>query len=272
MGKQLKVTAIIPARYGSTRLPAKLLLDLNGKPILQHVYERTSQAKLVDQVLIATDDLRIETLAKNFGADVVMTSDSHQTGTDRIAEVAQNLTSEIIVNVQGDEPLIDPNVIDKAVKPLLEDHNLMMSTTCEPIASLADVFNPNIVKVVLNSDNNALYFSRAPIPFPRFAALAETCFEPEKMLTKMQDSKDNENKELADYYKHTGLYVYQRNFLLEFTKWPRSFLEKCESLEQLRVLEKGYKIRVIKVTSQSIGIDTLEDLERAREVLRSVST
>jgi 3-deoxy-manno-octulosonate cytidylyltransferase (CMP-KDO synthetase) len=266
MGKQSKVTAIIPARYGSTRLPAKLLLDLQGKPIIQHVYERTSKAQLIDEVLIATDDERIETLVKSFNGNVVMTSSSHETGTDRIAEVAEKLTSEIIVNVQGDEPLIDPVVIDQAICPLLEDSKLMMSTTCETINNLADIFNPNIVKVVLNHDSDALYFSRAPIPFPRFAALAEQRFETEKMLEKMQAHKD-----LADYYKHTGLYVYRREFLLEFTKWSRSSLEKCESLEQLRVLEKGHKIRVIKTTSKSIGIDTLEDLERARKALNSVS-
>ena len=176
MGQRSRVTAIIPARYGSTRLPAKLLLDLAGKPIIQHVFERTSQAKLVDEVLIATDDERIETVANNFGATVIMTSVDHQTGTDRIAEVAKNLTSEIIVNVQGDEPLIDPNTIDQAVNPLLDEPSLMMSTTCEKIENLADVFNPNVVKVVINSQGNALYFSRAPIAFARFACLGEQSF------------------------------------------------------------------------------------------------
>jgi 3-deoxy-manno-octulosonate cytidylyltransferase (CMP-KDO synthetase) len=264
MGNQKKVTAIIPARYGSTRLPAKLLLDLAGKPIIQHVYERTSRAKLIDQVIIATDDNRIETVVKNFGANVVMTSDKHETGTDRIAEVAQGLTSEIIVNVQGDEPLIEPDTIDQAIAPLLADKDLMMSTTCEPIASWEDIFNPNVVKVVINALGDALYFSRAPIPFPRFAALGKQCFEPQIMLLEME----NNSAEIADYFKHTGLYVYRRDFLLNFTSWPRTTLEKAESLEQLRALQMGYRIRVIKVKNKSIGIDTLADLERAREILK----
>ncbi len=261
--KQPKVTAIIPARYSSTRLPAKLLLDLAGKPIIQHVYERTSQTKLVDQIIIATDDNRIETVVKNFGGNVIMTSNKHETGTDRIAEVAQGLTSEIIVNVQGDEPLIEPTTIDQAITPLLIDKNLMMSTTCEPIANWADVFNPNVVKVVINSLGDALYFSRAPIPFPRFAALGEQYFDPQKMLLEIQN-----NSQVEDYFKHTGLYVYRREFLLNFTRWPRGTVEKAESLEQLRALQMGYRIQVIKVTHRSIGIDTLADLERAREILK----
>ena len=261
--KQPKVTAIIPARYNSTRLPAKLLLDLAGKPIIQHVYERTSQAKLIDQVIIATDDSRIEAVVKNFGGNVLMTSNKHQTGTDRIAEVAQGLTSEIIVNVQGDEPLIDPTTIDQAITPLLVDKNLMMSTTCESIENWADVFNPNVVKVVMNSLGEALYFSRAPIPFPRFAALGEQCFDPQKMLLEIQN-----NSQVDNYFKHTGLYVYRREFLLNFTHWPRGTVEKAESLEQLRALQMGYRIQVIKVTHRSIGIDTLADLEKAREILK----
>lgn len=265
MGQRSRVTAIIPARYGSTRLPAKLLLDLAGKPIIQHVFERTSQAKLVDEVLIATDDERIETVANNFGATVIMTSVDHQTGTDRIAEVAKNLTSEIIVNVQGDEPLIDPNTIDQAVNPLLDEPSLMMSTTCEKIENLADVFNPNVVKVVINSQGNALYFSRAPIAFARFACLGEQSFEPAKMLEAMK----NQPNELGEYFKHTGLYVYRRKFLLEFTTWPRSPLETQESLEQLRALEKGYSIRVLKVTAKSIGIDTMADLLNVKKILEN---
>lgn len=258
---QAKVTAIIPARYGSTRLPAKLLLDLAGKPIIQHVYERASQTKLIDQVIIATDDKRIESLAKSFGANVLMTSEKHETGTDRIAEVAQTLDSEIIVNVQGDEPLINPNTIDSAIEPLLLDTSLMMSTTCELISNYENIFNPNVVKVVRNALGEALYFSRAPIPFPRFAALGKEGFEPQTMLLEIQNNPIQENK----YFKHTGLYVYRKDFLLKFTTWPRSSLEKVESLEQLRVLEKGYRIQVVEVEDISIGIDTLADLEKARK-------
>lgn len=265
MGNQSKiVTAIIPARYASTRLPAKLLLDLGGKSVIQHVYERTSQAKLVAQVIIATDDNRIKTHVNDFGGNVVMTSDKHETGTDRIAEVAQTLNSEIIVNVQGDEPLIEPATIDCAILPLLEDSELMMSTTCEKLSSWEDIFNPNIVKVIRNSSGDALYFSRAPIPFPRFAALGEQCFDIKKMLQEL----DNSPKELDNYFKHTGLYVYRKDFLLKFTNWSRSNLEKTESLEQLRVLELGYRIKTIEVFNKSIGIDTLADLEKARDLIK----
>jgi 3-deoxy-manno-octulosonate cytidylyltransferase (CMP-KDO synthetase) len=261
---QTKITAIIPARYASTRLPAKLLLDLAGKPVIQHVYERASSAKLVDQIIVATDDKRIEDLVKSFNGNVVITSDKHETGTDRIAEVAKKLDSEIIVNIQGDEPFISPNTIDKAVEPLLLDQSLMMGTTCELIDNYEDIFNPNVVKVVKNTVGDALYFSRSPIPFPRFAALGKESFEPQEMLLKIK----NESSLLGNYFKHTGIYVYRREFLLKFTTWPRSEAEKVESLEQLRVLENAYRIKVVEVKDKSIGIDTLADLEKARELLK----
>ncbi|MEW6737612.1 MAG: 3-deoxy-manno-octulosonate cytidylyltransferase, partial [Acidobacteriota bacterium] len=166
-GNRSQVIVVIPARYGSTRLQGKPLLDLAGKTIIQRVYEQALQAKTVDHVLVATDDERIRAAVAAFGGEAVMTSAAHQTGTDRIAEVAGGLAAEIVVNVQGDEPMIDPVTIDLAVEPLLTDPALMMSTTCEPIDSIKDLFNPNIVKVVLDDNGNALYFSRAPIPFPR---------------------------------------------------------------------------------------------------------
>jgi 3-deoxy-manno-octulosonate cytidylyltransferase (CMP-KDO synthetase) len=266
-GNPLKVIAIIPARYKSTRLPGKPLLDLAGKPIIQHVYEQTAKAQLVGEILVATDDERIAQAVEAFGGRAVMTSDAHETGTDRIAEVARTLDTEVIVNVQGDEPFIDPLTIDSAVEPLLEDTSLSMSTTCEMLAQAEDLFNPNIVKVVVDANNNALYFSRAPVPFLRTADqdMQRSIINPEAII----DHLKREPQLLASYRKHTGLYVYRKNFLLDFTTWPRSPLEQIESLEQLRALEHGYKIRVVMVKKRSIGIDTPADLERARRELQA---
>lgn len=262
-GNQRQTIAIIPARYGSTRLPGKPLLDLAGKPIIQHVYERAAQARTIARVLVATDDERIAQVVSAFGGGVVITRADHETGTDRIAEAARGVDAEIVVNVQGDEPLIDPDTIDAAVAPLLADSSLVMSTTCEPLARAEDLFNANIVKVTLDSAGNALYFSRAPIPFPRdIAAGADTATIIERV--------NAQPELLARYRKHTGLYVYRRGFLLDFTTWPRTPLETTESLEQLRALERGCQIRVVTVTRSSIGIDTPEDLARARRVLEKV--
>jgi 3-deoxy-manno-octulosonate cytidylyltransferase (CMP-KDO synthetase) len=266
-GNQSKTIAIIPARYKSTRLPGKPLLDLAGKPIIQHVYERTMRAATVDRVLVATDDDRIAAVVASFGGEAVMTSEDHETGTDRIAEAARPFDFDIVVNVQGDEPLIDPFTIDEAVRPLLDDEELLMSTTCERLASAEDLFNPNVVKVVMNETGDALYFSRSPLPFPRAACqdLQLSSYDPGELIEQLKRQPEL----LKIYYKHTGLYVYRRDFLLTFTKWPRTLLERAESLEQLRVLERGYSIRVVSVGRSSIGIDTPEDLERARRTMDS---
>jgi 3-deoxy-manno-octulosonate cytidylyltransferase (CMP-KDO synthetase) len=261
-GKNLKTIAIIPARYKSTRLPGKPLLDLAGKPVIQHVYERTLEARTVGRVIVATDDERILSAVTAFGGEALMTSSSHETGTDRIAEAARSFDAEIVVNVQGDEPLIDPATIDAAVRPLLDDRTLLMSTTCEPLGRAEDLFNPNVVKVVMDESGKALYFSRAPVPFPRAACQDPqwTGFNPQALIESLQ----KEPQLLGLYRKHTGLYVYRRNFLLEFTTWPRTALERAESLEQLRALERGHRIHVVAVERSSIGIDTLADLARAR--------
>jgi 3-deoxy-manno-octulosonate cytidylyltransferase (CMP-KDO synthetase) len=261
MGTQPEIVAIIPARYAATRLPGKPLLDLAGQPIIQHVYQRTAQAQMIQRVFVATDDERIAEVVRAFGGEVVMTSPRHETGTDRLAEAVGGLSAEIIVNVQGDEPFIEPATIEAAVQPLIDDPSLMMSTISEPIRNAADLFNPNVVKVVVNRVGDALYFSRAPIPFPRAIAGAPPIIDPAVMLAQFSPA------DLRGFYKHVGLYVYRRNFLLEFTGWPRASLEQLESLEQLRVLENGYRIRVVSIEQSSIGIDTPEDLARARRVL-----
>jgi 3-deoxy-manno-octulosonate cytidylyltransferase (CMP-KDO synthetase) len=233
-------TIIIPARYGSTRFPGKPLADLWGKPIIQHVWERAGRSRFADRVIVATDDERIASVARGFGAEVAMTRADHPSGTDRVAEVARALDSDIIANVQGDEPLIDPAVIDAAIAPLTEDSSIPMGTVCCPIEETAELANPNVVKVVLDRRGFALYFSRLPIPFVR-------------------DRRADTTR-----YRHLGLYVYRRDFLLSLAGLAPMPLEQAERLEQLRVLEHGHRIRVVIVDRASPGVDTPEDLERLK--------
>lgn len=251
------VVAIIPARYASTRLPGKPILDIGGKPMVVRVAERARQVASINRVIIATDDHRIFDIVAAAGEEVMMTSPDHQTGTDRLAEVAAQLDAEIIVNVQGDEPLIEPATIESALKPLLADSSIVMSTTSEPIESAADLLNPNVVKVVTDPLGFALYFSRSLIPFPRSAVQVHGSIEAALAA---------EPELFSRYAKHTGMYVYRREFLLSYAKLPATPLEQSELLEQLRALEHGYKIKVVKVAHRSIGVDTPEDLERVRKL------
>lgn len=259
----MKITAIIPARYASTRLEGKALLDIAGKPMIQHVYERTKKAKLISDVIIATDDKRIFDAVKGFNGKVVMTSPDHKTGTDRIAEAANNTTADIIVNVQGDEPLIEPDMIDEVVLPLLRDTSILISTLKTKIQDEKEVLNPNCVKVVTDKDGFALYFSRLPIPYVR-----EQENPPIPPLWGQISNLSPMGKGGLDHYKHIGLYVYRKDFLLEFAKMGPTPLEDAEKLEQLRALENGYKIKVVETKYNSIGVDTKEDLERVREIFR----
>lgn len=252
----MKVTAVIPARYASTRFPGKALAEIDGRPMIQHVYERTAQSKLVGRVIVATDDLRIADAVTMFGGETIMTSVDHETGTDRLAEVAAGLDADIVVNVQGDEPLIDPAIIDLALQPFLEEPDLQMGTVKTRIKCLHDFLSPNVVKVVTDNCGNALYFSRSPLPFFR---------------DKWKDLKDESfccGKLLC--YKHVGLYVYRRDFLLKFAALPATFLEISEKLEQLRAVENGVKIRVVETEFESIGVDTPEDLVKAQEQYRKL--
>mgnify|MGYP006275900213 FL=1 len=239
----MKVTAIIPARYASSRLPGKVLKDICGKTMIQRVYEQVKQAHNLDQVIVATDDQRVYQEVESFGGQVEMTAQEHTTGTDRLAEVAADLDSDIIVNVQGDEPLLNPAMIDQAVKPLLEDPELKMSTLKHQITDEGELEDPNSVKVITDKDDFALYFSRSLIPYPR-------------------------TEQELSYYKHIGLYVYRRQFLLDYTNLAPTSLEKKESLEQLRALENGYKIKVVETEHQVVGVDTEEDLEKVRKAVR----
>jgi len=250
----MKITAIIPARYGSTRFEGKALADICGKPMIQHVYERTIRSSLVSDVVVATDDERIASAVRKFGGRAEMTSAGHETGTDRLAEVAARLDSDIIVNVQGDEPLIEPDMIDEAIEPVASDSSLVMATLKSRIKTLHDFLSPNVVKVVTDWEGYALYFSRSPVPNFR------------DKWNDLKDEKFSSGKLLC--YKHVGLYVYRREFLLQFSQMSPTYLELSEKLEQLRVLENGYRIKVVETSHDSIGVDTPADLAAVVEHLR----
>jgi 3-deoxy-manno-octulosonate cytidylyltransferase (CMP-KDO synthetase) len=251
-----KVFAIIPARYLSTRLEGKLLLPLNGKPLILHTVEQAKKARNIDKVIVATDDERILQIIIESGNEAILTSKNHQSGSDRIAEVAENLpANSIIVNVQGDEPTIPPSTIEAAVEAILTDENANIATTCEKIEDFRDVLSPDVVKVVTDNNGYALYFSRSPIPFPREAV---------KKYGGLENALREDANLISLFRKHTGLYVYRREYLLEFTRFKQTNLEKTEMLEQLRALENGAKIKVVEVVQSSIGVDTAEDFERVK--------
>lgn len=255
-----QVVAIIPARYASSRFPGKPLVDLAGKPMIQWVYERTCQAAGVGRVLVATDDERILRVVQGFGGDAVMTSPAHPTGTDRLAEVAASLDAELIVNVQGDEPLIEPAAIDAALKPFVEEPTLVMSTLRCPIPALDELFDISITKVVTDADDFALYFSKAPIPYHRDAWGPITSMVPRLRLAGGTTPVVG--------WRHIGLYVYRRTFLLAFARLSQTPLERLEQLEQLRALEHGYRIKVVPTQYVSVGVDTPDDVAKVRRLLR----
>ena len=240
----MKAICVIPARYSSTRLPGKPLKDICGKPMICRVWERASRAKSVAEVIVATDDDRIfQAVEKNSGR-AIMTRADHKTGTDRLAEVAEKFPDvEVIVNVQGDEPLIEPSLIDELVVEFIKDKDLQMATVATELTDADEMNNPNNVKVVLDKNNDALYFSRSLIPYPRNAGKSKV-------------------------FKHIGIYAYRRNFLLAYAKMEPTPLEQAESLEQLRALENGFKIRVIKSSCRFVGVDTAEDLALVNEIYR----
>lgn len=255
--KQIAV-AVIPARYGSSRLPGKPLLEIAGKPLILWVAERALAAHSVSRAIVATDDARIFDTVTSAGFEAVMTRGDHASGTDRVAEVARNLDAGIIVNVQGDEPLIEPETIDRAVHELATNVELLMATTSEPIAEAAEVLNPAVVKVVVDGEGYATSFSRNPIPWPNQAVTRHGSIEA---------ALGNEPALLFSFRKHTGLYVYRGDFLLEFAGWPQAESERRERLEQLRAVERGVKIKVVASAATSIGVDTMADLERVRALV-----
>lgn len=233
---------IIPARYGATRFEGKVMADLMGKPVVQHVYEMAKKSKMLDDLIVATDDERVLKLIKDFGGKATLTSADQPTGTDRLAEVVNPIDVKVVINIQGDEPLVHYTMIDELVRTMLQEETIVMSTVVKKIENKEDIMDPNIVKVVIDREGFALYFSRSPIPFERGA-------------------------QSKNFYKHLGLYAYTKDFLFTFTNLPKAELERVESLEQLRALFHGYKIKTIETKFDTVGIDTPEDLERAKKVL-----
>ena len=257
---KIKAVAIIPARYDSVRLPGKALLEIGGKPMICWVAERARAARSVSGVVVATDDERIRDAVSEAGFEAVLTRADHVSGTDRIAEVAETLNdAEIIVNVQGDEPTIAPQTIDATIEALVGDPECGIATTWEPMESVEDVLSPDVVKIVVDENERAVYFSRSPVPYPRDAV---------RQHGSLQQALQNDDALLARFRKHTGLYVYRKEVLLAMAGWPQSELEITESLEQLRALEHGVKIKAIEACGSSIGVDTMEDLNRVRTMFR----
>jgi 3-deoxy-manno-octulosonate cytidylyltransferase (CMP-KDO synthetase) len=244
--EQPEVVIVIPARYGSTRLPGKPLVSLAGKPMIQHVYERAKMVESADRVIVATDDERIVQAVESFGGVARMTRPDHRTGTERVAEVAAHEKGDVFVNVQGDEPLLDPLAVNIAVSALLEEPAAGIATVATLIKTPADIMDPNVVKTALDFDNNALYFSRAPIPWVR----------------------DTASKIQVRHLKHLGLYVFQREALLEYPTLPQGELERIEQLEQLRWLENGWKIRVAEVEHDAVSVDVPDDVARVEKLLQ----
>jgi 3-deoxy-manno-octulosonate cytidylyltransferase (CMP-KDO synthetase) len=242
----MNAVGVIPARWASTRFPGKVLADLNGKPVIQYVWQQAKKAMHLDEVVIACDDQRVCDVCTRFGAKAVMTSPDHASGTDRIAEAVTEIAADIVVNIQGDEPMIDPRVIDALVQALKDEEDVPMATVVKRITDPAQIGNPNVVKVVIDKKGAALYFSRHAIPFNR----------------------DGRTPDGGKYFKHLGIYAYRKEFLTGFHALPHSSLEQIEKLEQLRVLEAGYRIQTIETDVETIGIDTPEDLERAVRLLR----
>jgi 3-deoxy-manno-octulosonate cytidylyltransferase (CMP-KDO synthetase) len=247
-----KILAVIPARWLSTRFPGKPIADILGKPMVQWVSEQAQKASLVNEVVIATDDKRIYDVVLGFGGNVVMTSPSHQSGTDRVAEVVKYLECDIVVNIQGDEPLIPPENIDLVIEPLLARNDLSVSTLMIAIHNSSEMLDPDICKVVVDNTGCALYFTRAPIPYKRdFDYIDETC----------SDTKIDSNKRVLGF-KHIGIYAYKKSFLPQFSNMKVSKLENSEKLEQLRILENRYLIQLVETKQNSIGVDRPEDIDK----------
>jgi 3-deoxy-manno-octulosonate cytidylyltransferase (CMP-KDO synthetase) len=239
----LTVLGVVPARYASTRLEGKVLCDIGGKPMIQHVWERAMKAELLDEVIVAVDDARVYQVANGFGARAVMTSDEHVCGTERVEEAARSSTAKIVVNIQGDEPFIPPGMIDETVQPLLDDPGLQMATVMRRITSEEELADPGVVKTVTDRDGFALYFSRSLIPHPR-------------------------QREHFQAFEHLGIYSYRREFLTDFVRMEPGPLEQTEGLEMLRALEHGARIRVVPTRHryEALSVDTLEDLRQARKI------
>lgn len=257
----MTAVAIIPARYQSTRLPGKVLAEIAGQPLIYYVYKRVQKASKIERVIVATDDERIKQTVEAFGGVAVMTSSGHQSGTERIAEVAALLPHDIVINVQADEPLVRPEVLDSLVYLMESDLNLPMATVATPLQDLDELDDPNVVKLVMDLKGHALYFTRAPIPFP---------FLPDTFpMGQIKEIVSYRNDLIQYFHKHVGVYAYRRSFLLQLVQLPPTPLEKLERLEQLRAIENGFRIRVIVTLHEHLGVDTQKDLIRLKKMVEA---
>jgi len=243
----MEAIGIIPARYSATRFDGKVLAEIAGKPMIQHVWERAKKAKFLDDLIIAADDERIVAAVEKYGGKAVFTAKGHRSGTDRLTEIANSLEIKVVVNIQADEPLIEPSMIDLLIRTILDDEEVVMATMAKKITDETEIANPNVVKVITDKNDFALYFSRSPIPYVR--------------------NEDLTPKERI-IYKHIGIYAYTKDFLFMLTNMPSSRLEKIEKLEQLRALENGHRIKVLETKFDTIGVDTPQDLERVRNLIK----
>ncbi len=241
----MKSIVVIPARLESSRLPNKVILDLCGKPLIQRVYERVGESRYIDDIYVATDSGVVAKVVEEFGGNVIMTSSKHQSGTDRIAEAVKSIDADLIINVQGDEPMIESTLINSFVELFKNDYEVYFASAMHKIGSKDDLNNPNVVKVIKDKQDNAIYFSRSKIPFTRDGEI-----------------------EIDNYYQHIGIYAYKKPFLLEYSQLEPTFLEESEKLEQLRAIENGYKIRMVESDYRSVGVDTIEDFERVKKLCR----
>ena len=252
----MKIVAVIPARWRSTRLKGKVLADINGKPMIQHVWERVKRAHEIDEVIVAADKERVMKIVESFGGKAVFTSPEQPSGTDRLAEIANTVDADVFINVQADEPLVHPLMVDDLAQVFEYERNVQMATLIKRIHKKEEITDPHIVKCVVDRKGFALYFSRSSIPYFRGSGADESADRPE--------AEDISGR----YFKHIGMYAYTKDFLFTYTNLPKSTLEAEEKLEQLRVLEHGYKIKTVETRYDTIGVDTQEDLERVREILK----
>jgi len=246
----MRKIVIIPARLSSSRLPRKVLLDLGGKSVVQRVYEQVKKAKNIDDVYIATDSIEVRDVCTKFTENIILTSKDHESGTDRIAEAVKQIECDVVINVQGDEPFIEPKLIDELALIFEQDNDVNMASAMHKIALVDDLKNPNVVKVILNKNNEAIYFSRSIIPHHRD--------EWDTLLNHHTTIPSS-----LHFYRHLGIYAYTKTFLLQYAQMEMTYLERLEKLEQLRVIENGYKIRMVETAYESIGIDTQTDYEKA---------
>ncbi|MGA1863478.1 MAG: 3-deoxy-manno-octulosonate cytidylyltransferase [bacterium] len=259
----MKIAIVIPARFKSTRFEGKPLAAICGRPMIQHVYEKAKLANLSDLVIVATDDKRIYDTVKGFGGTVSMTSPHHKTGTDRIIEIAKNIDCQWIINLQGDEPLIDPGVIDLLAGEMFNFPDEKMFSLMRPVSKNAEFFNPNMVKVVTNHNGYALYFSRAPIPYPKCKSI---------YISDSEQTPDNIIISPKKAFIHCGIYSYRKDFLLSIPDMKPSVLEEVEGLEQLRILDNGFNIKMVMTEYRSIGVDTPEDIDEVEKIMRLTFT